>query len=91
MEVSKELMEEYLFDIFGLRFKYYNTDDYWERMDFKYEDSTIYYYDKLSKSNKYGYNSDFYLTRNVILFNKLENGDIRVWLRKKKLERVGNE
>jgi hypothetical protein len=86
--VSKGLIEEYLFDIFGLRFEYDYTISEHNLIIFKYKSLRIgYYNDKFT----YGFDKNFKYSDEEImyykeLFKKLE--DMKVWLRKKKLERI---
>jgi hypothetical protein len=79
--ISKELIEEYLFDIFGIEWKYSN-DDY-GYMFFEYNINIIGY--NIEEGN-WGKS----LTRKLdkVFKSKLENGDIKVWNRKRKLENI---
>jgi hypothetical protein len=88
--ISKEIIEEYLYDMLGSKFKYYSmdSDGY---MFFKHDVDII------------GYNSDrnmwfvWYMSDDKLGFSiskkskydkTLKNSDIKVWIRKKKLNKV---
>jgi hypothetical protein len=89
--ISNEIIEEYLLDILGVEFKYHELDSTLT------SDGARYYfnYDKYGRSNILGFMLDDKWKTNLIngsgyLFdkNKLRDNDIKVWVRKKKLEKL---
>jgi hypothetical protein len=88
--MNKEMIEEYLYYVFGVKFKYNGSDEYHGRLSFKYKNNIIFYYNSFEEY-LFGYNVEFYENEEFMtLFRKLDDIDIKVWTRKIKLERVGN-
>jgi hypothetical protein len=84
MEISKEIIEEYLYDILGMEFKY-AKNQFRQNLKlelFEYDGHLIGYYEEEDEWR--------YKHLNSLMFDhgKLRSGDITVWLRKKKLEKI---
>jgi hypothetical protein len=77
MGISNDLLEEYLYYIFGVKWEYYDKSD--KMLYFHNNDDDVILYD--------GWDGGWGCTMNKD-YIKLINTDIIVWIRKKKLEKL---
>jgi hypothetical protein len=83
--ISKVLLEDYLFEVFGVDFKFHSFDSKHKVASFKYEENIIYY----------NYGRNIWIFASVVCEDILDSyrnillkKDFIIWSRKKKLERI---